>query len=46
MVTHQVEYDETILARLDEGREERWLKRLQRQAHALNYQLTPLLKAA
>lgn len=46
MVTHQVEYDETILAHLDEGREERRLKRLQRQARALNLHLTPLQEAA
>ena len=42
MVTHQVEYDETILARLDQGRDERRLKRLKRQAHALKYQLVPV----
>ncbi len=42
MVTHQVEYEETILAHLDKARQERQLKRLQRQARALNCQLTPL----
>jgi transposase len=42
MVTYQVEYDETILARLEEGLDERKLKRLKKQAHALKFQLIPL----
>ena len=41
LVTHQQEYDESVLAKLDVGREARRLARLQRQAQALNLRLVP-----
>jgi hypothetical protein len=41
LVTHQQEYDESVLAKLDAGREARRLARLQRQAQALNLRLVP-----
>ena len=41
LVTHQQEYDESVLAKLDTGREARRLARLHRQAQALNLRLVP-----
>jgi hypothetical protein len=41
LVTHQQEYDESVLARLDDGKEARRLARLHRQAHALNLRVVP-----
>ena len=41
LVTHQQEYDESVLVKLDAGRDIRRLARLPRQAQALHLQLVP-----